>query len=323
MSNFIEIEVTVEDKEQFKRLDQYLTDKNPDLSRSVIKALFQKNKITALNNEKPLELKRMPNSGTKISIEIEAPRECSMHAENIPLNILFEDSHLIVINKEAGMVVHPAPGNYSGTLVNAILHHCDDLTGVGDEKRPGIVHRLDKGTSGVMVVAKSAKCHEGLIKLFSTHDIVREYVAIAVSSKLAVGGTIEGNIGRHPNHRIKMAANVRGGKDAKTFYNILESFGLCHFVKCKLETGRTHQIRVHLGQVLKAPILNDSLYASPKDQLHKLGQHIEEAVGEYKYPFLHARTLGFTHPITEEVMLFEQEPPKVFQHVLETLRTKK
>jgi 23S rRNA pseudouridine1911/1915/1917 synthase len=317
------IEVTEEDKSQFKRLDQYLVAKFPDLSRNIIKSLFESKNIFNTDETKKVELKKMPKVGTQIKVIIPIPKECSMDAEDIPLDIIFEDEHLIIINKKAGMVVHPAPGNYSGTLVNAILHHCDDLTGVGDELRPGIVHRLDKGTSGIMVVAKSGKCHEKLVNLFSLHDIKREYLAIVNNTRLAVGGTIESTIGRDPSNRIKMAANVRGGKHAKTFYNIIESFKHCHYIKCRLETGRTHQIRVHLSQLLNAAILNDSVYAKPGDQLNRLGEDIKNCVGDYRHPFLHAKTLGFVHPMTGEELLFEQEPPQLFLDVLEIFRTQK
>lgn len=319
MSDTVELIITSEDIERFKRLDQFLAAQDLDLSRTVIKNLFQQHMIQS--DSVKLELKRMPTAGTKITIQIPAPKECSIEPENIPLDILFEDEHLIIVNKAAGMVVHPAPGHYQGTLVNAILYHCDDLTGVGDEKRPGIVHRLDKGTSGVMVVAKNASCHRGLIELFSTHDIEREYLAIAMASRLAVGGTIDAPIGRHPSHRIKMAANVENGKRAKTFYRVLKSFDQCHYVSCKLETGRTHQIRVHLSQCLNAPILNDSLYGKPKEHLNKLSTNVESLIHDhdYQYPFLHAQTLGFIHPITKKELIFKQDPPLMFQQVLDLL----
>jgi len=308
------------DRDQFKRLDQLICAKFSDLSRNTVKALFEKNLITSENKDLKIELKKVPAIGSSIRIEKPAPVVSKIKPQNLPLDILFEDEHLIIINKKAGMVVHPAPGHFEGTLVNAILYHCDDLTGVGDELRPGIVHRLDKGTSGVMVVAKNHKCHQGLIQLFSEHDIKREYECIVVTRKLAAGGTLDAPIGRHPQNRLKMAANVKSGKVAKTFYNVLDSFNHSFHVKCKLETGRTHQIRVHLSSLLRAPILNDYLYSRPSDHKNRLGDLVRDIIGEYSHPFLHARTLGFVHPITKEELLFEQEPPEIFIKVLEALK---
>ena len=214
------------------------------------------------------------------------------------------------------MVTHPAPGNYTGTLVNAILHHCKDLQGVGDEKRPGIVHRLDKGTSGIMVVAKTQKCHEGLVKLFSTHDIDRIYECLVMGNKMPVAGTLESTIGRHPQNRLKMATDVRGGKHSITHYKVLEYFeNMCH-MQMKLETGRTHQIRVHLSSLMKRPILCDQTYGNPKEHLQRLGGKFKSVIKDYPHPFLHAKVLGLVHPITEEKLYFEVEPPQIFQDTL-------
>ncbi|EQC51826.1 pseudouridine synthase [Bacteriovorax sp. DB6_IX] len=209
-----------EDKNQFKRLDQFLAHHLKDHSRSFIKDLFLKGQITS---ETKLEIKRLPAVGTEIKIEIPPPRDPDAQAENIPLEIIYEDEHLVFVNKPAGMVTHPAPGNYTGTLVNAILHHCPDLQGVGDQRRPGIVHRLDKGTSGIMVVAKNQKCHDGLVKLFSTHDIDRVYEALVMGTRIEASGRLESTIGRHPQNRLKMAANVKVGKNAITYYKALGS----------------------------------------------------------------------------------------------------
>ncbi|MCF8060524.1 MAG: RluA family pseudouridine synthase [Bacteriovoracaceae bacterium] len=315
--------VTEEDTLAFKRLDVYLTDKIENLSRNFIKSLFIKNLIT-LTEESPyqgkLELKKLPPVGTEIYVDVPPPLPSDALAQDIPLEILFEDEHLVIVNKEAGMVVHPAPGHYEGTLVNAILHHCKDLTGVGDQMRPGIVHRLDKGTSGIMVVAKNQKCHEGLVLLFSDHDIEREYQALVMKTKMAAGGPIETTIGRHPQNRLKMKADVRNGKRAKTFYRLIESFPTCSLVKCTLETGRTHQIRVHMSEVLKAPIVMDPLYGSPIDHLKRLPPQVSKILKNYPHPLLHARKLGFVHPITKEKLVFETEPPEVFSQVLDFLR---
>src|SRR5690606_11341479 len=204
-----------------------------------------------------LSLNKMPAVGTIVSIDVPPPIPLEAKAQNIPLEILFQDEHLAVVNKPAGLVVHPAPGHPDGTLVNAILYHCPDLSGVGGTLRPGIVHRLDKGTSGVMVVAKSQAAHEGLVLLFSKHDIDREYEALVVYEKnrLPKNGRLEASIGRDPKNRQKMAANVRG-KNAITHFSVEKYFSHLAHVKLKLETGRTHQIRVHLSALLQCPILN-------------------------------------------------------------------
>jgi 23S rRNA pseudouridine1911/1915/1917 synthase len=322
------ISVTVEDDDclKYKRLDQYLSDLIEQMSRSVIKNIFQKGLIyndPTQENPKKLELKKMPPAGTTIIVEIPPPLPSKATPENIPLDIIFEDEHLIIVNKPAGLVTHPAPGNYTGTLVNAILYHCKDLSGVGDEKRPGIVHRLDKGTSGIMVVAKNHQCHQGLIDLFSKHEIDRVYHAIVMGSKHPATGTIEGSIGRHPLHRKKMAMNVKNGKDAITHFKVLEYFEKFSLVELKLETGRTHQIRVHLSTKLRAPILCDPLYGSPNDHIKRLGNPYNKLIKDYSYPFLHARVLGFIHPITKKKLYFEVNPPDTFSQILKIARKEK
>ncbi len=319
----IELTLTEEDLKDYKRLDIYLSKNLKEISRNFIKNLFQKGLIT-LSEESPyqgkFELKRMPPAGSIIQIEVPPPAPSDAIAENIPLDILFEDEHLIIVNKEAGMVVHPAPGHPTGTLVNAILYHCQDLSGVGDQKRPGIVHRLDKGTSGVMVVAKTQKCHEGLVLLFSTHDIIREYQAIAMKTKMMAAGEVESHIGRHPSNRLKMASDVRGGRWSKTYYKVLENYKHCTLVSCTLETGRTHQIRVHMSQDLKAPLLMDPLYGNPKEHIKRLPGEVSRFFKDYPHPFLHAKKLGFIHPITKEELLFETELPTIFQETLAALK---
>ncbi len=317
--------LTQEDKSSYKRLDQYLVDKIEGKSRSAIKALFEKGMIYFSENspfQGKLELKRMPSSDAIVIVKIPAPLPSTAQAENIPLEIIFEDEHLVIVNKPAGMVTHPAPGNYTGTLVNAILHHCPDLKGVGDQKRPGIVHRLDKGTSGVMVVAKNQQCHEGLVKLFSTHDIDRIYNALVMGNRLNPEGKLESTLGRHPQNRLKMAVDVRNGKRAITHYKVLDFFENLVLMQLKLETGRTHQIRVHLSSLLKKPILCDPLYGNPKEHLNRLGGEFKSIIKDYPHPFLHARVLGFIHPITKEKLYFEVEPPQLFQEVVK-LATKK
>lgn len=309
--------ITDEDRQSFKRLDHYLVQRFPDLSRSLIKKIFDNGDITATQDQK-LELKKMPPSGTEIEIDIPPPLPTEIIAQNIPLDILYEDEWLIVINKPAGLCVHPAPGHPDQTLVNAILWHCPNLHGVGQEKRPGIVHRLDLGTSGVMVVAKEHKTHEELVSLFSKHEILREYEAITWGRAKETKGCIRTLINRHPQNRLKMSANVKHGKNAVTYYElkkISEKINLSH-LSLRLETGRTHQIRVHLSQILHTPILNDELYSDITNQRKQLPALITDIIGNYKYPFLHAKVLGFKHPITGQELKWEVAAPEIFLKVL-------
>jgi 23S rRNA pseudouridine1911/1915/1917 synthase len=316
-SDSFEIIVGPEDKLEFKRLDLYLVHKLPQFSRSTIKRLFEDEDISSETIS--LSLNKMPPAGTKIDIEVPPPLPSDLLAENIPLDILFEDSHLIIINKPAGMVVHPAPGHYTGTLVNAILYHCPDLKGIGSEKRPGIVHRLDMGTSGVMVVAKDQTTHEGLVQLFSTHDIDRKYEALIAGVPNAIEGTLASTIGRHPTNRLKMSANVRGGKKATTHFKVLKKFESCTHIELKLETGRTHQIRVHMSQLLNCPVLCDPIYGSGASHLKKLPEQIRKNLENYPYQLLHARELGFIHPVTKEKLHFSAPPPEIFQTTIHSL----
>jgi len=306
--------ITEEDKNLFKRLDQFLSHSIPQCSRTFLKNLFLNNLITSPNQK--LELKRMPPIGTNILVSLPPPTDLEAMPQDIPLEILFEDQHLIVINKQAGLVVHPAPGHPDGTLVNAILHHCPDLKGIGNKKRPGIVHRLDKGTTGVMVIAKDQKTHEELVIKFSKHDIKRKYIALTLNKNLPAGGTLTSTIGRHPSNRLKMATNAPKGKNATTHYRVLSNYKSLSLIECTLETGRTHQIRVHLSQLLNSPILGDTLYGQVNNQLKSLPNSFCELIGSYPHPFLHAKILGFTHPITNEELLFESPPPKMFLDLL-------
>lgn len=309
------LKVTEEDIENFKRLDQWLTSKLENTSRTLVKSLFERGEIELSDKNttevRKFDLKRMPPVGTLIEVNLPPPIPLEAEAQNIPLDILYEDEHLLFVNKEAGMVVHPAPGNWDGTLVNAVLYHCDDLSGIGDRKRPGIVHRLDKGTSGVMVVAKSAKAHERLVDMFARHDLTRIYEAIVIGKEFAVGGTLESTIGRHPSNRLKMAVNVPRGKRAVTHYRVLKQWDQLARVECKLETGRTHQIRVHLSSLLHRPILNDPIYGNPKEHRSRIAPELAAMIDSYEYPFLHARLLAFKHPITGAELSFETPAPKI------------
>jgi 23S rRNA pseudouridine1911/1915/1917 synthase len=300
-----QISVSSADREEYKRLDVYLVSKLPQFSRSTIKRLFEDDQISV---------------GTLIEVEVPPPVPTDLIPENIPLEVLFEDEHLILIDKPAGLVVHPAPGHYTGTLVNAILHHCPDLKGIGSVKRPGIVHRLDMGTSGVMVVAKDQATHEGLVQLFSTHDIERRYEALVVGTPSQISGTLTSTIGRHPTNRLKMQANVPNGKKAITHFKVLKSYSHASHMELKLETGRTHQIRVHLSQLLHSAILCDPVYGSGNN-LKKLPESIRKELENYPYQLLHAKELGFIHPITKKHIHFTSSPPGIFQSAIRSFQS--
>lgn len=323
--DFLSLTITSEDRETFKRLDQFLAEKAIGFSRTFLKNLFLKEQIVVCDDSPVqcnLELKKMPPVGTIVQILVPPMLPSTALPENIPLEILYEDEHLVFVNKPAGLVTHPAPGNYTGTLVNAILYHCKDIQGIGDQKRPGIVHRLDKGTSGIMVIAKTQACHEGLVLLFSSHDIERCYEALVMKNRCQSYGTIESNIDRDPHNRLKMKTNTTRGKKAITHYKVLEMFEKHFHMEYKLETGRTHQIRVHTSEILRMPIIGDLTYGSPNEQMMKLGSEFKELFNGYPYPLLHAKTLGLIHPITKEKLRFEVPPPPLFQSILDFSRKK-
>ncbi len=317
--------VTEDDTRKYKRLDQFLSDKVPGVSRSFIKKLFQAGQIDWNddydNQREKLELKKIPRVGAILDVFIPPPVDMDASPENIPLTILYEDEYLIIIDKPAGLVTHPAPGHATGTLVNAILYHCKDLSGIGDTKRPGIVHRLDMGTSGVMVVAKRQESHEKLVVMFANHDIIRKYETIVIGHKVDQSGTIKSTIGRDPANRLKMAANVPNGRDAITHYKVIEYYKSLSHLELQLETGRTHQIRVHLSSLIHRPILCDPVYANKESQLNQLGKKYKELLHSYDYQLLHAKALGFIHPITGKELMFSTNPPEIFSKVLELARS--
>jgi 23S rRNA pseudouridine1911/1915/1917 synthase len=301
------IEIVISDEgENYRRLDQFLSAKIEKLSRNSIQKLFE---LGLIGDADGAELKqnKMPPIGTRVKVAIPPPQDYHLGPKNIPLEILFEDDNLIFINKPQGLVVHPAPGNWKDTLVNALLYHCPNLPGIGHTKRPGIVHRLDKGTSGVMVVAKSSKCHEGLVNLFKAHDLTRKYECIATGalpSNLNFQQTqiIQTLIGRSNRDRKKMTSQTSQGKEAKTMVRLLQSkLNQLHHFECQLHTGRTHQIRVHLSEIFKTPILGDTTYGRPS---------LFKELITNPYPFLHAKFLSLKHPISSEILTFETVPPE-------------
>ncbi|MBY0517883.1 MAG: RluA family pseudouridine synthase [Bacteriovoracaceae bacterium] len=310
--------VTEADKAEYRRLDLWLAAKLDDLSRTTIKRLYEDGNITTIDG-RSLSLSKMPQVSTEIEIEVPPPITTELVAQNIPLDILFEDEHLIIIVKPAGLCVHPAPGHPDQTLVNAILYHCPNLKGIGGEKRPGIVHRLDLGTSGVMVVAKTQEAHEGLVQLFSRHDIERAYETVMLGTPKMQAGKIETFIGRHPQHRQKMSCLVKSGKKAISHFKILKSSQNLQHAEFRLETGRTHQIRVHASQFLNAPVLCDPLYADVNSQMNRISEEMKVLLKDWPHQLLHAKILGFKHPISGEALHFESPLPTPMKEIINLL----
>lgn len=295
------------------RLDRALADALPDLSRSRLQALIAEGHVT-IDGRTEASASRKLKGGETVSLTIPPLVESSLEAQDIPLDIVYEDEHLIVINKPAGMVVHPAPGSPDHTLVNALLAHCGDtLLGIGGEKRPGIVHRIDKDTSGLMVAAKTDAAHAGLAAQFKAHTLERVYTALVWGQPMPPSGTIEGNIGRDPKNRKRMAVVKRGGKEAVTHYRTLARFGpvdrpAAALVECRLETGRTHQIRVHLSNA-GHPLVGDPLYGRQTRHARRLPPGLRDRLLAFPRQALHAGTLGFRHPVTDEILKFHADTP--------------
>lgn len=285
------------------------------LSRERIKALLNEGRITLGGAAAgSASLKLAAGTAFRIAVPDAIPAEAA--AQDIPLVIAFEDEHLIVVDKPAGLVVHPAAGNLDGTLVNALLHHCrGQLSGIGGVARPGIVHRIDKDTSGLLVVAKSDTAHEGLAKQFADHSIERAYLAVTSGQPAPPAGTIRGNLGRSSTNRKKMALVGEGrGKHAVTHYATQERFAGAALVECRLETGRTHQLRVHLASI-GHPLLGDPVYGRSPARLRPLLASLG-----FQRQALHAAELGFNHPVTGELLRFVNELPADMQHLLVELR---
>lgn len=295
---------TIEEENVGKRLDLFVSENEVDMSRSFVQGIIEKQQVKVNGQIKKSNYKL--RIGDQVQVELAEPVELQVEAEDIPLDIIYEDSDVIVINKSQDMVVHPAPGNYTGTLVNGLLHHCKDLSGINGVIRPGIVHRIDKDTSGVLVVAKNDKSHNSLAMQLKDHSMKRTYYAIVEGIVKEEEGTVRTNIGRHPVERIKMAV-VKDGKEAITNYKVLERFKSNTLVECRLETGRTHQIRVHMAH-LHHPLIGDQVYGYKKQKFKLQGQA------------LHAKNLGFIHPTTGEYMEFDSQLPEYFQDILDKLR---
>ncbi len=306
----------VNDPDHTKRLDVFLAEKEARLSRSRVKRLIEQGYVTVSNKEAKPGMRLKEND--IVSLTVPDPQRLEVQSEGIPLQILYEDAHLIVVDKPAGMVVHPGAGNPSGTLVNALLHHCPDLSGIGGVLRPGIVHRIDKDTSGILVVAKSDAAHRGLAEQFKAHTPERKYLGI-VFGRIADAGRVEAVIGRHPADRQKMSTRPRRGRDARTHFRTLEHFRNFTLAEFRLETGRTHQIRVHLSSI-GHPLLGDPLYGGRRGISSLPLVSLRRALQGLKRQALHAAALGFVHPVTGERLLFTSPLPEDMAEVLACLR---
>lgn len=310
------LRVSVEENDVNIRLDVFLTSKlGSDVSRAGIQKWIKDGFVTRDGNLEANPAKKV-RMGESFDVDVPAAEASELIPENIPLDVVYEDGDLLVINKPAGLTVHPAPGNYTGTMVQALLHHCgDSLSGINGEARPGIVHRIDKDTSGLLVVAKHDVAHRELAKQFAKHDIHRKYIAIVRGVPLRKSGVIEGDIGRNPANRMKRAVVADGkGKHAVTHYHVVEAFGAAAaIVECQLETGRTHQIRVHMSYI-GHELLGDPMYGRNTPL---------KGIGALNLPprqLLHAAELGFVHPVTHEDMMFESPLPADMDAVIARLR---
>jgi 23S rRNA pseudouridine1911/1915/1917 synthase len=304
------------------RADRFLADAVEGLSRSRVKALIEAGhaRRDGLPLTDPSEAVR---AGARYSLAIPAPTPATPQPEAIPLTILFEDCDLIVLDKPAGLVVHPAPGNQAGTLVNAVLAHAgEELSGIGGEARPGIVHRLDKDTSGVMVVAKTERAHAALSAAFASRDLDRDYLALVWGVPATTEGEIEAPIGRHPTDRKRMAVVTRGGKPALTRWRLERAWGTAvSLLRCRLATGRTHQIRVHLAHG-GHPLVGDPVYLRRTPSAARtLPDPARDALLAFPRQALHAESLGFRHPVTGKALAFRADPPADFAGLLRQLDT--
>lgn len=296
------------DKEtQSTRIDSVLSLLLPETSRSFIQKLIESGNLI-LNGDVMTSKKYKTCEGDRVEITIPQPEKLSVEPEDIPLDIVYEDDDVLVVNKPKGMVVHPAVGNYTGTLVNAIMYHCGErLSSINGVIRPGIVHRIDKDTSGLLMIAKNNKAHESLSRQLAEHSITRRYKALVYNNFSADSGTVDAPIGRDPKNRLKQAVTEQNAKHAVTHWKVIERFGQYTLIEARLETGRTHQIRVHMAYI-KHPLVGDSVYGPAKQSLQAKGQ------------MLHAGVLGFVHPSSGAYMEFTAPLPPEFQNLLERLR---
>lgn len=299
------ITATIEQEEE--RVDKVITEEVTTLSRSFVQHLIKEKQLFV--NGVPVKASYRVKEGDRILFSIPKAVEPDIEPENIELDILYEDEALLIVNKPKDMVVHPAPGHYSGTLVNAILYHCKgNLSGINGILRPGIVHRIDKDTTGALIVCKSDTAHNHIAAQLKAHSIQRKYYAIVHGAIKEEEGTVEGAIGRDPFDRKKMCINEKNGKPAVTHYKVLERFDGYTYISCQLETGRTHQIRVHMTSI-GHPLLGDEVYGKRASKFRLQGQT------------LHAGSIGFIHPLTETYMEFQAPLPEYFSHLLQVLKS--
>ncbi|WP_321394093.1 RluA family pseudouridine synthase [Emcibacter sp.] len=338
-------ELTVEDEDKGLRLDKFLATHLPEISRSRLKQLITESQVLIgpENNQQTIDdPSHRVKPDERFQVKIPDLTEPDPEGEDIPLDIVYEDDDLIVLNKQAGMVVHPAPGSRAGTLVNALIHHCgDSLSGINGVKRPGIVHRIDKDTSGLMVVAKSDKAHKKLAKQFANHSMERAYLAVVWGVPNPADGMIEANIGRDPKNRLRMGVVETGGKYALTNYRVIRRLEpprqvqktgggkkiraaalppSISLVQCELETGRTHQVRVHMAAA-GHPLIGDPLYGRQNPPIRNFSEKARAAVLGFKRQALHAYVIGFKHPVTGEHLKFESELPNDMKRLITALES--
>ncbi len=301
--------LTAETEDIGSRIDVFIAEELDELTRSAVQKLIAEGNVWV--NDAHVKANYKLKGGESIRLLLPQAEETEILPEDIPLDILYEDDSVIVVNKPQGMVVHPAAGHSSGTLVNALLFHCkDSLSGINGQLRPGIVHRIDKDTSGVLMAAKNDKAHHFLAEQLAEHSITRKYIAIAMNGFREDSGTVDAPIGRDPKDRKRMTVTQRNGRHAVTHYRVLERFGQLSLIEVQLETGRTHQIRVHMSHI-GHPLLGDPVYGSKKQPYRLQGQA------------LHAAKLGFIHPDSKEYMEFTAPLPPYFEELLQRLRAKK
>ncbi len=303
-----------------QRIDKFLASCFKDISRSQIQRMISLGNVVC-DDVTIGDNSYKVREGESFSLTLPEVVDADPQPENIPLDIVYQDEDLVVVNKPAGIVVHPAPGSWTGTLVNALLYYCKDLSGIGGVKRPGIVHRIDKETSGLLVVAKNDIAHKFLCEQFAEHSIDRTYLAFCFGVPNPLKGTIDGDIGRNPYDRKKMAVVVKNGKHAITHYQVLENFkNVASLVRCNLETGRTHQIRVHLSKQGNN-LLGDKIYIKSKKINDKsIDEEKRSLLNNFSRHALHAQSLGFVHPTTKRRMFFETPLPEDLKLLLNILR---